>query len=276
MSASVSSRELFDVSSTTGCVVDVTVPSSGIEIWKSESSSSSIASNSWSVLSISSISRTTGSSRGDRVHQRAGEQELLAEDVVLDLVPAGAVGLGLDAQQLLAVVPLVERLGLVEALVALQAHEAAVEVLGQRLGELGLADARRALDEDRLAEPRGEVADERGRLAGQVALAAQAGGDVVDGGGRDAHGARKRTGVECSPGCCCPHSAAPSWPSPTTRTPISASDPKPFVFLMAFGFIMAVAGHIVRAKILVGTGIAIVFLATFLLPLATNVLKSSQ
>ncbi len=33
------------------------------------------------------------------------------------------VGLGLDAQQLLAVVPLVQRLGLVEALVALQAHE---------------------------------------------------------------------------------------------------------------------------------------------------------
>ena len=32
-----------------------------MEIWKSESSSSSIASNSWSVLSISSISRTTGS-----------------------------------------------------------------------------------------------------------------------------------------------------------------------------------------------------------------------
>lgn len=58
--------------------------------------------------------------------------------------------------------------------------------------------------------------------------------------------------------------------------PDFGSDPKPFVFLMAFGFIMAVAGHIVRAKILVGTGIAIVFLATFLLPLATNVLKSSQ
>ena len=65
MSASVSSRELFEVSSTTGCVRASMRPSSGIEIWKSESSSSSIASNSWSVLSISSISSTTGS--GDAI-----------------------------------------------------------------------------------------------------------------------------------------------------------------------------------------------------------------
>ena len=57
-----SSRELFDVSRTIGCVRACTRPSSGIEIWKSERTSSSIASNSWSVLSISSISSTTGSS----------------------------------------------------------------------------------------------------------------------------------------------------------------------------------------------------------------------
>src|SRR4051812_37942699 len=117
---------------------------------------------------------------GDRAHQRALEEELLAEDVVLHLLPAGTLGLGLDAQQLLAVVPFVERLGLVEALVALQAHEAAVEVLRQRTGELRLADAGRALDEDRLAELGGQVGDERGRLAGEVADGAQARGDVVD------------------------------------------------------------------------------------------------
>jgi hypothetical protein len=61
LSASVSSRELFEVSTTTGRVVASMRPSSGIEIWKSDSSSSSMASNSWSVLSISSINRTTGS-----------------------------------------------------------------------------------------------------------------------------------------------------------------------------------------------------------------------
>ena len=106
---------------------------------------------------------------GDRRHQRALEQELGAEDVVLDLLPAGALGLGLDAQQLLAVVPLVQRLGLVEALVALQAHERAVEVLRERLGQLGLAHAGRPLDQDRLAQLGGQVGDERGRLARQVA-----------------------------------------------------------------------------------------------------------
>ena len=62
MSASVSSRVLLEVSSTTGSVRAVTGPSSGTEIWKSDSSSSSIASNSWSVLSTSSIRSTTGSS----------------------------------------------------------------------------------------------------------------------------------------------------------------------------------------------------------------------
>ena len=61
MSASVSSRELFEVRTTIGWVRASITPSSGIEIWKSERTSSSIASNSWSVLSISSISSTTGS-----------------------------------------------------------------------------------------------------------------------------------------------------------------------------------------------------------------------
>ena len=60
--------------------------------------------------------------------QRPGEQELLAEDVAARRIPAGLgllLGLGLDPQQLLAVVPLVERLGLVEALVALEADQLA-------------------------------------------------------------------------------------------------------------------------------------------------------
>ncbi|HEY8304744.1 MAG TPA: MoxR family ATPase, partial [Solirubrobacteraceae bacterium] len=77
---------------------------------------------------------------GDRAHQGAREQELLAEDVLLDCVPARVRGLGLDAQQLLAVVPLIQRLGLVEALVTLQADQLALEKARERLGELGLAD----------------------------------------------------------------------------------------------------------------------------------------
>ena len=120
--------------------------------------------------------------RCDRGHERAGEQELLAEDVLLHVLPAGGVRLGLDPEQLLAVVPLVQRLRLVQALVALEPDEGAVEVSRKRLGEFGLAHAGRALDEHRLAELGGEERDERGRLAGEVAGVAEAGGEVGGGG----------------------------------------------------------------------------------------------
>ena len=60
----------------------------------------------------------------DGLEQRTGEQELVGEDVVVDLAPGVAVLVGLDAQQLLLVVPLVQRLGFVESLVALQANQA--------------------------------------------------------------------------------------------------------------------------------------------------------
>ena len=45
---------------------------------------------------------------------------------------------------------------------------------------------------------------------------------------------------------------------------------------MVAGFAIGVFGHIVRAKGLVALGIGMVFLATFLLPLVTNVLKSGS
>ena len=105
---------------------------------------------------------------GDRLHQRPRQQELGAEDVLLDVVPA-ALAAGLDPQQLLAVVPLVHRLRLVEPLVALQAHQLAAGRARERLRQLGLADPRRALDQDRLAELLGEVGDQRRRLVGEVA-----------------------------------------------------------------------------------------------------------
>ena len=127
-------------------------PSSGIVIWKSDSSSSSIASNSWSVLSISSISSTTGCSEAIAVSSGRASRNSSPKMSSWTSSQPVSVGLGLDPQQLLAVVPLVQRLGLVEALVALQPHELAAEVGGERLGELGLADAGRALDEHRLAE----------------------------------------------------------------------------------------------------------------------------
>jgi hypothetical protein len=58
--------------------------------------------------------------------------------------------------------------------------------------------------------------------------------------------------------------------------PDFGASPTPFVILMVAGFAIAVFGHIIRAKPLIALGIGMVFLATFLLPLVTNVLKSSQ
>ena len=116
----------------------------------------------------------------DRGEQRPLEQELLAEDVLLDGLPAGVLRLGLDAQELLAVVPLVQRLGLVEALVALEPDQPPLGGAGERLRELGLADAGRALDEHRLAELRREVGDERRGLVREVPHFAEARLDLLD------------------------------------------------------------------------------------------------
>jgi hypothetical protein len=116
--------------------------------------------------------------RGDRLEQRTGEQELVREDVLLDLLPLARAALlhdalGLDAQELLLVVPLVERLRLVEALVALEADEARAGHAGDALGQLGLSGAGGAFDEHRLAESVGEVHDARDPLVGEIGDALQ-------------------------------------------------------------------------------------------------------
>ena len=59
-------------------------------------------------------------------------------------------------------------------------------------------------------------------------------------------------------------------------SPDFGTDPRPFVAMMLAGFVIGVVGHIVRVKALVALGIGLIFLATFLLPLLTNVLKSQQ
>ena len=105
--------------------------------------------------------------------------------------------LGLDAQQLLLVVPLVERLGLVEALVALQADQAAAGDAGHRLGQLGLARAGRALDQHRLGQPVGQVDDPGDAVVGQVADLGQPGPHV--GHRREARRSRVR-GSRATPG----------------------------------------------------------------------------
>jgi hypothetical protein len=58
----------------------------------------------------------------------------------------------LRVQQLLAVLPFVQRLGLVETFVTLQADQRQIEHFGGRLRQLGLAHAGRPLDQHRLAQ----------------------------------------------------------------------------------------------------------------------------
>ena len=118
--------------------------------------------------------------RADGLEQRPGQQELLGEDVLLELLPRLA-GVGLDAQELLLVVPLVEGLGLVEALVALEADQPAAGEPGHRLGQLGLAGAGRPLHQHRLGQPVGQEHHPGDPVVGQVVHPGQALADRVDG-----------------------------------------------------------------------------------------------
>ena len=89
--------------------------------------------------------------RLERLQQRPLDQEALGEHVALEpLAVVLALGLGgADGDHLRGVIPLVDRGGDVEAFVALQPDEAPAERLRQHLGDLGLADAGLAFEEDR-------------------------------------------------------------------------------------------------------------------------------
>ncbi len=104
---------------------------------------------------------------GDGLQEGTGEEELVGEDVILHRLPRLVVApLGLDAQQLLLVVPLEQRLGLIEPLVALEPDQPGARHLGHGLGQLRLAGAGRALHEDGLAEAIGQVDDPGDALVG--------------------------------------------------------------------------------------------------------------
>jgi hypothetical protein len=85
-----------------------------------------------------------------------------------------------DGQQLTRVVPLVQRLGGGDALVALQPDQRGIDRRGQGLGGLGLADPGLTLEQDRLPHP--DRQEQRGGelVAGQVANRLQRGVQVAD------------------------------------------------------------------------------------------------
>ena len=102
-----------------------------------------------------------------------------------------AFGLGgADRNHLRRVVPLVDGGGDVEAFVALQADQAAAERGGQYLGDLGLADARLAFEEQRPAHLERQIKHGAERAVGEIFGLGKHGDGGVD---RD----RERTGRGC-------------------------------------------------------------------------------
>jgi hypothetical protein len=47
----------------------------------------------------------------------------------------------------------------------------------------------------------------------------------------------------------------------------AATDPKRYLILLGVGFVIAVLGHLTRTKTLIAVGLALIFLATLILPL---------
>ena len=145
------------------------VPNSGTVTWKSERTSSRKASNSSSARSSSSISRT-GAPRVaalQRLQERALEQEGGAEECLLrrlDLQVAGSFQQP-NLEDLASVVPFVDCGVNVQSLIALEANQVAVQYGGQDLGDLGLADAGFAFQEEGAVQLEGQ--EERGGQGGR-------------------------------------------------------------------------------------------------------------
>ena len=120
-----------------------------------------------------------------RLQQRTRFDEFLGEEDVAEFVqPADRLLEALRAlqnfvecfleylrvQQLLAVLPLVQRFGFVETFVALQADQRHAEHRGGGFRELGLADARRPFDEHRFFQVEREVHGSGDLVAADVAV----------------------------------------------------------------------------------------------------------
>src|SRR5581483_4548414 len=152
--------------------------------------------------------------RDDRAQQRALEEEVGGEDVARDVVPAPALGaVGLDAKELLLVVPLVERARLVEALVALEADELRAEHLGEDLPELGLAGAGGSLGEERLLELQREEERRLDARDRHVARRAEAVADAVE-----CHIGGRHAGAAAAPGRATASRSRTAMPSRRTTT----------------------------------------------------------
>ena len=141
--------------------------------WKSASTSSRNASNASSLRSSSSISSTgapagSGSSAcssGRLIRKRSENTSCSIRSLSRSPLGFG----GADRDHLRGVVPFVHRRRDVEPLVALQADQPAAQSRGQHLGDLGLADAGLAFEEDRPVHLQRQEQHRRQRAVGEIA-----------------------------------------------------------------------------------------------------------
>ena len=177
---------------TIGGSLAVIVPSSGIVIWKSASSSRRYASNG-SVRPVELVDeedRGAGRVRIEGVEEGPLDEETAREDVVLDRLDRGRAPIlpaelgEPDPDHLPRVVPLVDGGGDVEPLVALEPDEPPPEDPGEDPRDLRLPDPRLAFEEQRTAHPEGE--EHRGGEAPlrDVVALGEPGCRLVDGGGK--------------------------------------------------------------------------------------------
>ena len=132
---------------------------------------------------------------GNSLEQRPRQHEALGEeDLVLRRDSIDRLGQALGADQhfadfvlenlgieeLLGVLPFVERLALVEAFVTLKADHLEAERCGQHLGQVGLADAGGAFDQDGLAQFTCQVDDGRDSPAGDIIVLGESLDYVLD------------------------------------------------------------------------------------------------
>ena len=113
----------------------------------------------------------------DRLEERTPDQVLRPEELLLG---DGALLGRPDVQELARVVPLVDRVGDVEPLVALEPDQPRAERRGERLRGLRLADARLALEQHRLLQPAREEERRREPTVGQVVGLAETDLELLD------------------------------------------------------------------------------------------------
>ena len=131
-------------------------------------------------------------------------QEALLVQVGLDGVArepgdlTGDLG-GAEVQELAGVVPVVDGLRGVDALVALEADQRSPGPGAEHLGDLGLADTGLTFEQQRPSHRDGEEDRCRQALVGQVAVGPQGSGDGIDVGGSSVRGSGRRGSSAMAP-----------------------------------------------------------------------------